>query len=189
MSWENFDKATANGNNNKTNYTKFSEGNTLIRVLDDGPYSFWSHWLNQQRTSVTCPGKDCPICNLISQAKANKMTVPYSNSQRHALRIWNYTTNQMEVLIQGRNFMSQLSILNKDVGDLREYDIKVIRNGSDRDTTYMLMPTAPKPFEHINECVGIDMEELFKPPTHDEMLQLIEGKSWAEIRGTEEDVA
>ena len=167
----------------KVPYTKFNEGNTEIRILDDEPFSFWSHWLNAQKTSVTCLGKDCPICNLIAQAKANNETPKYNSSKRHAIRIWNYNTNQMEVMIQGKSFFSQLLTLHKEVGDLTTYKVKVVRKGSDKDTTYILLPQSPSEFEHADECQDVDMAEQFKAPTREEAMQLLEGKTWNEING------
>lgn len=169
-------------------YTKFVEGQTMIRILDEEPYSFWQHWLPAQNTSVVCLGKDCPICNQIAAAKANKMQPKYNNSRRHAMRIWNYTTNQMEIMIQGRGFMSQLLMLNREVGDLRTYDVKIIRKGTGKDTTYMAMPTAPTDFDaEGKEIEEVNMEEIFKAPTREEMLMLMQGMTWADINGTDED--
>ena len=186
MSWNDVTREN-NASNEKIPYTKFENGNTAIRILDDEPFSFWQHWFQNQQTSITCPGKDCPVCNIIKQMKANKEKPIYNSSQRHAIRIWNYATNQMEVMIQGKVFFSQLHDLLKEVGDLRTYDIKVIRKGSGTDTTYNLLPSAPSEFVlEGKEISDVDFEELFKSPTHDEILQLMEGKSWAEINGTDE---
>ena len=185
MGWS--DIENNNGQKERTPYTKFGEGATLIRILDEEPYSFWAHWLPKQNTSVTCLGKDCPICSVVAQAKANKLQPPYNNSHRHAMRIWNYTTNQMEIMIQGRSFMNQLLMLHKEVGDLRTYDIKIVRSGTGTDTTYMAMPKAPSDFDTEGKTIEeVNMEETFAPPTREDMIMLMEGKTWAEINGTEE---
>lgn len=185
MSWADIENTEKK---EKIPYTKFVEGQTMIRVLDEEPYSFWQHWLPAQNTAVTCPGKDCPICSQIAQAKANKIQPKYNNSRRHALRIWNYTTNQMEIMIQGKGFMSQLLMLNREVGDLRDYDVKVIRKGSGKDTTYMIMPTAPVDFSTEGKNIEeVDMEETFKAPEREVILMLMQGMSWADINGTDEN--
>lgn len=165
----------------KTPYTSFKEGNTVIRVIDNEPYSFWSHWMQKQQTSVTCLGKDCPICDVIAEQKANKQTPTYGNGKRHAIRIWNRETNQMEVLIQGTKFFSQLLTLHKEVDDITKYDIKVRRTGSGTDTTYMLLPQQPADFDHAADLTEVDMAELFAPKPKEIILQLMEGKSWDEI--------
>lgn len=183
MGWNEVEKS--NNNEKKNEYTKFPVGATMIRILDDEPYSFWQHWLNNQRTSVTCLGKDCPICNIINAARQNKEKSPYTNQHRHAMRVWNYTTNQQEIMIQSKGFMSNMLTLHKEIGDLRTYDVKVIRSGEGKETTYTLLPTSPSEFEFKDRIEDVDFEEVFKAPTREEMLQLIEGKTWAEIRGTD----
>lgn len=173
--------------NEKMTYTKFGTGNTMIRIISNEPHSFWSHWLAKQKTSITCPGKGCPICSLIKAAKENKETPLYNSSQRHAVLIYNYTTKQFEVMIQGKTFFSQLLDLHKEVGDITTYDIKVIRKGDGTDTTYTLLPQPVKEFSVEGvEVPNVDLEQLFSPPTHEEILQLLEGKTWAEINGVEE---
>lgn len=189
MGWNDIETTTSAVESEKTPYTKFNAGNNLIRILDEEPFSFWSHWLNKQQTSVTCMGKGCPICNIVAQMKANKETPIYGNSKRHAIRIWNYETNQMEVMIQGKNFFSQLLVFHKEVGDLTGYDIKVVKKGDGKDTTYTLLPTAPKDFAHMDKVTEVDIPNLLRPPTQEEMLMLIEGKTWSEINGTDESVA
>lgn len=186
MSWEDVER-TNKGVKNKIPYTKFSEGNTMIRVLDDEPYSFWSHWMPKHGTGVTCLGKGCPICSVIASQKANKETPTYSSSQRHAMRIWNYSTKQMEIMIQGKQFFEQLLNLHREVGDIREYDIKVTRRGTDTSTTYMLLPTQPKEFVGDESIKEIDFSEQFKPIDRDKLLLLMEGKTFEEVFGTTEE--
>lgn len=182
MSWD--DVARQGGEDReKTPYTKFEKGGTLIRVLDNEPFSFWSHWLQSQKTSITCPGKGCPICNVIAQMKANKQTPIYTSTQRHALRIWNYKTEQMEVLIQGKKFFSDLLSLHREVGDITTYDIKVIRNGEGTETTYMILPQTPTEFEITEGIEDVNLAELLHAPTNEEIMQLMEGKTWDEING------
>lgn len=184
MSWN--DVTRDSTNTEKTPYTKFENGSTIIRILDNEPFSFWSHWLQKQQTSVTCIGKDCPICNVIRAQKANKETPQYSSTQRHCVRVWNYKEERLEVMIQGRTFFSQLLDLHKEVGDITTYDIKVIRKGEGTQTTYTLLPQPVKEFEIPNqeEFDSIILEELMAPPSREDMLALMEGKSWSEINGT-----
>lgn len=188
MGWNDVERTTET-NKEKVPYSKFDKGATNIRVLDDEPFSFWSHWLQKQQTSITCPGKGCPICNVIAQMKANKQQPMYTSSQRHAIRIWNYKTNQMEVMIQSKSFFSQLLVLHKEIGDITTYDIKVVRQGEGKETTYSLLPSAPSDFTITEGIEEINLEELLAPPTNEEIVQLMEGKTWNEINGNEEDGA
>lgn len=183
MSWD--DVRNESKSNEKENYTKFPEGTTMIRILDAEPYSFWQHWIQSTKTSVNCPGKDCPICNVIAKAKANNETPMYNNSRKHAMRVWNYTTNQMEIMTQGKGFMQQILDLHEEIGDIRTYDIKVKRSGGGLNTTYTTMPTAPSDFKFAEHIHDVNMEKLFSAPSNDIILQLMEGKTWSEIGGEE----
>lgn len=179
MGWND---VTNNGTSDKVPYTKFDKGGTMIRVLDDEPYSFWNHWLSQQKTSVTCIGKDCPICKIIKQQKENNLPKTFTSSRRHAIRIWNYKEDRMEILIQGQRFFSDLLVLHKEVGDITTYDIKVIRSGEGTETSYNLLPQAVSKFDtEGKEIIDMKVEEQLVPPTYDEMVQLINGKTWEEI--------
>jgi hypothetical protein len=77
--------------------------------------------------------------------------------------------------------MSNLLALNKEVGDLRTYDVKVIRSGTDKNTSYMCLPTTVSEFAYKDNITEVDFEELFKAPSPEGMIQLMEGKSWADI--------
>lgn len=186
MGWND---VTAEGSKTeKIGYTKFEGGGTLIRVLDNEPYSFWSHWLDAQKTSVTCMGKDCPMCAVNAQLRANKEQQKYANSQRHAIRVYNYGTKEMEIMIQGKTFFSNLLTLHKEVGDITSYDIKVVRKGTGTDTTYQLLPQAPKEVEFDEGVIkDVDFAEQFKTPTRLEMIALMEGKTWNEINELDDD--
>ena len=186
MGWNDVERSTGE-NREKIPYTKFEKGATNIRILDDEPFSFWSHWLQKQQTSITCPGKGCPICNVIAQAKANKQEQKYNSTQRHAIRIWNYKTNQMEVMIQGRTFFSNLLMLHREIGDITTYDIKVVKNGEGKETTYSLLPSQPSDFTITEGIEEVNYEEMLKAPTTEEIIQLMEGKTWSEINGKNEE--
>lgn len=186
MSWDEIEGK----DKEKQTYTKLPEGNSLIRVLDGEPFSFWNHWMQAQKTGVSCLGRDCPICAVMAQQKADKLPAQYSSSQRHAVRVWNYATNQMEILIQGRQFFQQLLVFHREVGDVRGYDMKIIRKGTDTSTTYTMIPQPAKPFEHEGEVTDVDFADLFKPIDKATILLLMEGKTWEQIKelnGLQED--
>lgn len=178
MSWD----AIEGKDKEKMTYTKLPEGNSIIRAIDSEPVSFWNHWLQAQKTGITCLGKDCPICAIIAQQKADKTTPMYASSQRHAIRVWNYATNQMEVLIQGRQFFQNLLVLHREVGNITTYDIKIVRKGTDTSTTYQMLPQAVKPFEFEDKLTDVDFVELFKPIDRETVLLLMEGKTWEQIK-------
>lgn len=189
MGWNDVERTTAEETKEKVPYTKFDKGATQIRVLDDEPFSFWSHWLQKQQTSVTCPGKGCPICNVMAQMRANNEKPMYTSSHRHAIRVWNYKTERMEVMIQSKSFFQQLLVLHKEIGKITDYDIKVVRQGEGKETTYSLLPSAPSAFEITEGIEDVNFEELLSPPTTEEIIQLMEGKTWNEINGKVENGA
>ena len=183
MSWKDVE---GNASGEKMAYTKFKEGTTRVRIIGDEPFSFWSHYMVKQRTSVTCPGKGCPICKVIDAAKKNGgKSTEYNTSRRHAITIWNYETERQEILISSKTLFGQLLSLMRDeaFGDLSKYDVKIKRTGEGTDTTYMVIPCAPTKFEHEDEIEDVDIENMLKAPTHEEILMLMEGKTWDEING------
>lgn len=184
MGWNDVERVNGE-EKEKIPYTKF-EGSTVIRVIDKEPYSFWSHWLPKQNTGVTCPGKGCPICSVMAEQRASNLPKTYNSTQRHAVRIWNYDTNQMEIMIQGKTFFSQLLTFHREIGDLTGYDLKVIRKGSGKDTTYTLIPQPAKDCDFGDKIVDVDYAELFKAPDTETIVQLMEGKTWDEINGANE---
>ena len=44
------------GSERTVEFTKFAEGITNIRVVDDVPNIRWTHWMPQIKRSVNCPG-------------------------------------------------------------------------------------------------------------------------------------
>jgi hypothetical protein len=188
MGWNDVEQTGGSGSKDKVEYTKFPEGVTVIRVLDNEPYSFWSHWMTKHGKGVTCLGKGCPICAVIAQQKANKEARTYSSTKRHAMRVWNYTTKRMEIMVQGQGFAQQLLNLHKEVGDITTYDIKVTRKGLEvSDTNYMCLPMAPKPFEFGSEVTEVNFEEAFKTLDKDQIIKLMEGATWEEVFGKTEE--
>ena len=186
MSWNDIE---GNGNfddKEKIPYTKFEQGNTVIRILDGEPYSFWSHWAVKQNMGITCLGKDCPICDVVKQQKADGVEKKtYNSSKRHAMRILNKNTGRMEIMLQGKQFMQDLYTYHKEIGDLRDYDIKVVRKGTETDTKYTLLPCPPAPLTDAEKALisEVDLPEVLKPYDKDVIIKLMEGKTLKEIFG------
>lgn len=187
MGWEQVEgKPSDEG---KLDYAKFEAGKaTVIRVLDEAPTSKWRHWLPQANRSVTCCGKDCPICNSIKVAKDAGVSPAFSSTMKHTIHIFNKTTGKVELLEQGKTFFDQLLVYKKNMGDVRDYDIKVIRTGKDKQTTYTMIPLPPsgltKEELQMYEANKVDIEELIKPYTVEQTRGFMEGKSAEEIFAT-----
>ena len=72
-------------------------------------------------------------------------------------------------------------------GDITTYDIKVIRNGEGKETTYTLLPSLPTEFDIKEGIEEVDLAEIFKAPEKEVILQLMEGKTYKEIYGNNEN--
>jgi hypothetical protein len=168
----------------KTDFTKFVNGATQIRIIDSEPFSRWSHWLQTAKRSITCPGQGCPVCELIKVAKDNKETPKYASSQKHSMNILNRNTGKLEVMEQGKQFFEQLRTLHKEVEDIRNYDIKVMKSGEGTNTTYTLIPLAPAPLSDADVALAqkkMDLKEYFKVPTNKQIIDLINGVDPKEV--------
>lgn len=211
--WD-WDSSSSSGNKsgNKAEFTKFPEGVTRIRILDDIPNIRWTHWMPQFGRSVTCPGIECPIDEIRKNQKANKEPVTYQASRRFAINIINRETGRAEVLDQGVGFFNDLRELGVQLQEdyydelktnpdavllkLKDIDIKVRRRDSaDGKTTWRLdidkaYPLSKEDLELAKE--KIDLDEYFKPHTPDQILQLLEvstdhKKAWIRIMSGEEE--
>lgn len=180
MGWNDILKNNgSNGSSDKVEFAKIPEGTTRIRILDEEPYSFWQHWLDDHKMSVRCPSDDqCPMCKINRLDKANGDKPRFNNSSRHIARIWNYETNREEILAQGITFWRAIGQYMQELGDVRNYDIKVMRKGTDRSTSYTLLPLPPTVFEHKDQITEVDFDKIF-PVYDNEMLLKIMDKGKA----------
>lgn len=178
----------------KLDYAKFEVGkNAVIRILDEAPVSKWRHWLPQANRSVTCCGKDCPICASIKMAKDAGVAPAFSSTMKHTIHIFNKSTGKVELLEQGKTFFDQLLAYKNNMGDVRDYDIKIIRSGKDKQTTYTMIPMQPsgltKEELQMYEANKVDIDELIKPYTVEQTRGFMEGKSAEEIFKTDEPIS
>ena len=98
MSWNDINNNESSNDKKKVEFITFPEGITNIRIVDKEPFTRWQHWIPQAKRSITCPGKDCPVCNLIKQAKASGEQATYSTGKKHSVNVINRTNGQLEVL-------------------------------------------------------------------------------------------
>lgn len=183
------------GGGNKIEYMKFPEGVTYFRTISEAPVSRWTHWMPRIKRSVTCIGKGCPICTLIKEAKANKESPQYNSTKKHSMLVINRTTGNVEILDQGSKFFEDMLILHEDEGDIRGFDIKARRKGSDKDTTYRLdaekktsLSDADKKLIEDGGFDKFNLEEYFKPPTVEQMVALINGADPKEVFSKSNDI-
>ena len=172
-----WDALQDDNNGAKNSFTKFNAGEiTQIRCIVTEPTVRWSHFIPSAKRSVTCIGKGCPICDARELAKAEGVDAKFTTSKKFAIVIYNYKTEQVEILEQGKAFFEQLYSFHTEIGNIGTYDIKVKRIGEKTNTTYTLIPCAPSEFDkEIGELP--DLNKQFAPPTKEQMLALMGGAS------------
>jgi len=192
--WD-FDLDGDAGSSKKAEFTKFPVGITRIRVLDGVPDVRWTHFLNQFKRSVNCPGRGCPICEIRKNQKANKEPITYAMGRRFAVNVFNLETGKVEICEQGKGFFEDLRDLKDELQDkgknLSDAIIKVKRRGTGKDdTSYrldvesidMLSPDERAKYE---EDI-IKLDEYFKPHTNEQILRLVKGEAWEDVMKTED---
>lgn len=176
------------GNNSKTDFTKLQNGVTELRFLDAEPFARWAHWMNNCKRNISCIGSECPICDTIRVSKKAGVKTPYSSNRKFAMHVYNFSTGKVEILEQGKNFFTSLHALHEEMGDIREYNVKVkTQNAGSTDVNHTIMPCPPSELsDEIKElCKDLKpFEEVFKKPTREQIVQLMEGKSVEEVFGT-----
>ena len=131
-------------------------------LLDRGeePLSYWTHWLNNVKQSVICPGKSvCPACKAGINAK-----------MQHAMNVWDYTEKQVRVLEKGNQVYEPIKMAFDMAGNtLDTVDIIIKQVGSGLETKYVVTtmalsgeaPTGPK-LDIENLCRKADPEHIAK---------------------------
>jgi len=189
MSWD------LENDNVKTEFTKFPAGVSRIRIVDEEPHMRWTHWMNNIRHSVNCPGKGCPICEIRKFQKANKEDYTYPMSKRFSIQVLNRETKKLEVCEQGVTFFQDLKDVKNDIEkaghSLLDVDIKVRRRGLTKDdTTYRLDPDevyelTPDEIELISD--KLDLNQYFKPHTPEQITRVLNGEDWKDVMYEKKD--
>ena len=189
MSWD----LGSNGNSNKAKaeFTKFPVGITRIRLIDQSPEMRWTHWMNQHKRSVNCPGKGCPICEIRRQQKANKENYTYAMGRRYAINIFNLDTGKVEIMEQGVGFFEDLKDLVEDEiikkgKKISDAIFKVKRKGTTKDdTSYRIDLDGFEPLDEVKLAEFkeevTNLKEYFTPNTPEQILRLVSGEKWEDV--------
>ena len=178
------------GGGNKVEFTKFPEGLTKIRLVDTVPHIRWTHWINLQRKSVNCPGKDCPICEIRKKQKASGENYTHNMAKRFSLQVINRNNGKLEVMEQGITFFEDLKmVLLMAVEEgiaINAVDFAVRRKGSGKDDTSYRIDLAER--YELNEAdkklieeKSINLDEYFSPNTIDQVQRILNGEDWATV--------
>lgn len=184
MTLQGWDLNAGTSSGKKNNFTKFPEGITRIRILDEVPFMRWTHWLPQFSRKITCPGFGCPIDELINMHKKNGTQAPYNSTRAFSLNIYNHETNQHEIMEEGVTMFDTLKTAIEDALEenpgtkIRDFIFKVRKRiGANNRATWTITvhsvnePLSEAELKALEERV--DLAELFKPPTIDQINELL----------------
>ena len=147
-------------------------GENRIRVVGK-PFQANIHWektvLDGKQKRVICPGAMCPICKAGS--------VPQNRFQVLAINR-SPDSGKVEILEGGPRIFGAIRDLavDPDYGDPTEYDIKIRKEGSGRDTKYAVTPLPRKIPLTAEERAMVDasrsLADISKPKTVEEILNM-----------------
>lgn len=172
----------------KAEFTKFPEGITRVRIVEDAPFVRWTHWFNKYKRSANCPGKECPVCEIRKHQKANRETPTYNMSKRLAIQVLNRENGKLEIMEQGITFFEELRDLMVELKEkgktLADVDIRIKRRGTtQQDTSYRIDIGEEYPLSDADELQKgrlMDLSDYFKPTDPEKLLQVLQGKTWEE---------
>ena len=133
-----------------SNYVKFEEGETKIRILTDPVMG------NQWWDTVVVDGKDKlqPIrldatkeipADIIVRDK-DKSDPDFRISHFWAMVVWNYNESRIQILeITQKTIMNKIEnlLVSEDWGDPKGYDLTIVKSGEKLETKYDVIPTPP----------------------------------------------
>jgi hypothetical protein len=187
MGWNDVKSNKSSDSKSEIKYLSLKEGTTQIRILDDEPFSRYTHWLPKANegkgTTVNCIGRDtCPVCSEIAKDRAAKATARFNSRKLHAMNVINRETGEVNILDKGNSLFEQLVGLYEEIGDLRNYDIKIRVSGTGKDTSYVVIPMAQKPLTADEKTLTkYDFSDMYKNLTPDQITTLMNGGSYKDI--------
>lgn len=167
MDWDNIKEL---GTGDKVDFMKLLHGQNQVRIVGR-PSMIDIHWekgIDQQPKKIICPGAGCPVC------KAGH--VPQVKYQVHIID--KNDSGKIKVLEGGPTMFNQIKGLAMDpeYGDPTNYDLKIKKEGSGRETKYTVIP-APKQIpltaaEKELVANAKPLSEVNKAKAIDEILQM-----------------
>lgn len=193
MAWSDVINQGNSNQSEEVKYVKFPIGITKLRILDEQPFSRWTHWIPQANNgkgmSVNCLGKGCPVCKAMAEDKKANRKKRYNASKSHALNVFVHETKvngqvtpvkEVQILDKGNGIFGGLYAIFEQMGDLRNYDVTVTRVGENLgDIKYTILPVYP-PSELSQQdkqiaSIKYDVEEVKKSFTAEEIETLLSG--------------
>lgn len=196
MAWNDVGVSGNSGESNKVIYTKLKTGVNVGRILDDHPQSRWTHWIPQANggkgLSVDCAkgSGSCPVCTAIAEDKAANRKARYTSRKQHALNWLNRETGEVEILEQGQKVFGGLKILLEQMGDLRNYDVKIVRTGETfNNIDYNVLPVfPPTPLTDAEKSMEkYEADTLRKSFTVEQIEQFLAGATMDDVFASDND--
>jgi hypothetical protein len=114
------------------NFLKLKSGESATGVFRGDPVDFKNHWLQAEKRSVLCKGKDeCEHCKA-------------GDKPKFRFRL-NFVVNEngafvAKIFEQGWTVYEALKAIHEGGYDLTKHKMKVTRHGSGTDTSYNIIP-------------------------------------------------
>lgn len=168
LDWGNI-KETGGGE--KVDFMKLVNGQNQLRIVGK-PSLIEIHWekgIDGQQKKVICPGAGCPIC------KAG-----HAPMARYQVQVIDKTSGdgKVKVLEGGPTIFNAIKnfAMDPDFGDPTQYDLKIKKEGSGRETKYTVI-AAPqkKPLTNQEKDAVANakpLSEVNKTKTIDEIMQM-----------------
>lgn len=188
MSWNDVEenKGGNNGGDKKDiEFLTLSVGNNQIRFLEEEPETFWQHWIptanGGKGISAKCIGakNGCPVCAHMKELGQDKGK--WSLRKVHTINVLDRKDGKVKLLQKGNSLFQDLKVFLLSMGDLRNYDVNIVRTGKGfNDTKYTIIPvmnSAPVPAD----LELYNLKEIFTDISKDEMIILMNGGNYADI--------
>lgn len=125
----------------KSNYTKFEQGETIIRILEE-PLLGWELWVNGKPKRIPMDGSFS--MSDMNNADINKFT-NLRSEPRHfwAMVVWNYDLKMIQICeLTRRDQMNPIKALSRSKawGSPLEYDLSITKDGEKQDMTFSIQP-------------------------------------------------
>lgn len=111
-------------------FLKLKAGDAIRGVFRGEPYQFRTHWVENR--GVVCTGRDkCALCKA-GEKSSFRFRINFITQENGA-----YVAKVFE---QGATVYDSMKAIHEGDYDLSSYIMKITRNGSDKETTYSLIP-------------------------------------------------
>jgi hypothetical protein len=143
------DEASYNPPPPESDWLKFPEGTTVIRILSHSD-SFSSHYIKSENKTYDCFGdvSTCKYCQLGNKPRQRWSYLVLRREQpENKEKKISYIPPAVKVCEMGWSVFKDVLNLSKDpdYGDIRGYDLKISRTGTDKDTEYSTLPGKDTP--------------------------------------------